>query len=92
MLVPGPGRTFFLLCAFLLFRIGFVIQVICQFARTGNLSAGLFAVFLYLPGVFAISGLTLLYLPLPIMAGLIVLILKIVSTGSADRILIVGRY
>lgn len=92
MLVLGPGWTFFMLCAFLLFQIGFIIQLIWQFARTGNLPAGLFAVFLYLLGIFAILGLTLLYLPFLIIAGLIIVVLKIVSVCTADRVIVVGRY
>lgn len=90
-LVLGPAWAFFILCAFVLFQIGFIVRVIWQFARTGNLPIGLLAVFCYLLGALAILGLAVLYLPLLIIAGAVVLGLKIFSVLTADRVVYVDR-
>ncbi len=88
----GSGWTLIILCAFLLFQLGFIVWIIWQFAGAGNLPTGLFALFFYLLGTAAILGLSVLYLPLLLIAGAVVLGLKIISVCTADRIIIVDRY
>lgn len=90
--VLGSGWTLIILCAFLLFQLGFIVWIIWQFAGAGNLPTGLFALFFYLLGTAAILGLSVLYLPLLLIAGAVVLGLKIISVCTADRVIIVDRY
>lgn len=92
LLVLGSGWTLIVFGAFLLFQLGFFGWIIWQFARTGNLPIGLFALFFYLLGTLSVLGLSVLYLPLLFIAGAVLLGLKIISVCTADRVVVVDKY
>lgn len=79
LFVCGSDWTFYVICTFVLYQIGFIIWVVWRFARVGKLLTGFIAACFYLIGAVSILLLSVLYIPLLIIAGIVVLALCIIS-------------